>query len=259
MAPRTRFSGRVVDARTGRPLTRFEIEEEIGTWGSSSLRPEFQLVEDQLGQFEYRSVRSGEVTLRVRAEGYAVAHEVFSGVEPGGEITGVELALQPGGTVSGVVRAVDGAPIAGARVSLVVDGVASHLTTTDDTGAFAAKHALLGAELRVIHGNFADSVVPLVSWQDLDVTLIRGGAIEGVVTLNGEAIADAIVRLHNEETGYSASSKTGANGAFMFAQVPPGAARIECSVYVDGTANSHVVTVEIVDESVSEVSIDFQN
>ncbi len=259
LSPRATISGQVVDARSGLPLARFELEENASVWGSSTLRPEFQDIRNERGEFEYSSVQTGTITLRARADGYAIGHETLSGVEPGEELSGIRIALHPGATVSGLVRTAKGEPIVRAHIAMLSDGVASHITDTDDNGAFVAKNVLIGAELRIGHPGFVAIFAPIGTGQDLEVTLLRGGTVRGVIALNGEPLADVVVSIQMPDDAYQSSNKTTAAGEFTFLNVPPGIARVECSVYTEGAPDSHVLNVEVIDEVLSEVTIDFQN
>lgn len=114
---RAAVSGRVVDARTGAPVTEFSISSQDGfaskiEGGSTRER---HSVSDPRGLFELTSVETGPTTIIVRAEGYATAFTLLE-LESAEAVKDIEIALQPGILVQG--RVLDGAgnPVAGAWI-----------------------------------------------------------------------------------------------------------------------------------------------
>lgn len=114
---RAAVSGRVVDARTGAPITEFSISSQDGIaskieGGSTRER---HSVSDPRGLFELSSVETGPTTIIVRAEGYATAFTPLE-LESAEAVKDIEIALQPGILVQGRVLDSAGNPVAGAWI-----------------------------------------------------------------------------------------------------------------------------------------------
>ncbi len=110
-------SGRVVDARTGSPVTEFAISSQDGIASKieSGLTREQHTVSDPRGHFELTSVETGPSTIVVRAEGYATAFTPLE-LENTEAVKDIEIALQPGILVQGHVLDSAGNPVEGAWI-----------------------------------------------------------------------------------------------------------------------------------------------
>lgn len=111
------ISGRVVDARTGSPVTEFAISSQDGIASKieSGLTREQHSVSDPRGHFELTSVETGPSTIVVRAEGYATAFTPLE-LETAEAVKDIGIALQPGMLVQGRVLDSAGNPVAGAWI-----------------------------------------------------------------------------------------------------------------------------------------------
>jgi RNA polymerase sigma factor (sigma-70 family) len=110
-------SGRVVDARTGLPVSEFAISSQDGIASKvkSDLTREHHSVSDPRGRFELSSVETGPSTIVVRAEGYATAFTPLE-LESTEAVKDIEIALQAGILVEGRVLDDAGNPVAGAWI-----------------------------------------------------------------------------------------------------------------------------------------------
>ena len=164
------IEGRVVDARTGQPLTTFQIGYFNGI--TDRIHPQmFQNMTtyfDENGVFQLTRVNAGDVTVLAKAEGYAPTSQAFSGVRPGQTVTGVELRLETGSSAEGVVVDSRGVPISGAQVfagEVPNDRWSreqSGGTTTDANGRFSLTS--LGPDITFIgavHSNYPATNVPV--------------------------------------------------------------------------------------------------
>lgn len=169
------LTGRVVDAATNGPVTRFDAAL---TYSQDPLQAlhysiDFQRFTNSEGRFALRidDEAHGQGVLLVRAQGYSMA-SVPSNVRQQGEVL---VRMRAPGAVRGVVRDTSGKTVAGAQVftgrripNVFNPDDTAFQTRTDATGAFTleglpdgavrltAYHAAAGKttkEVRVINGN----------------------------------------------------------------------------------------------------------
>ncbi|MBK9065166.1 MAG: carboxypeptidase regulatory-like domain-containing protein [Acidobacteria bacterium] len=106
--------GRVVEARSGRPVPEAEVSAD-----SAPAR----VTSDSDGAFELEGVMPGKVRVTATSPEFTAASETIEVGDAGGT---VELKLSPGGTISAVVVSAGGEPVAGAEVTLVQAGQNSY-------------------------------------------------------------------------------------------------------------------------------------
>jgi hypothetical protein len=127
--------GTVVDGG-GAPLAGYL--RLVATGGGEQVIEAFA---DAAGGFTTRVAGASYQALVVPADP-AIAPARFDGLAAG---VAVELAVSAGDPISGLVVDGGGAPLAGARVSLRIDGVPSTLAVTDAEGAFTVRARAGGA------------------------------------------------------------------------------------------------------------------
>jgi protocatechuate 3,4-dioxygenase beta subunit len=140
-----RVSGRVVDARDGRPIAgavvrRFTPRDEYGVWRDDGDAERAQTVTDAAGEFRFAGLPHEPMSLLVVHPGFATSAD--GPFAPDRETAPREIALTPGATVRGALRDASGAPVPHAKVELAALRVAgaqgrSWICTTDDAGAFS--------------------------------------------------------------------------------------------------------------------------
>ena len=115
------LAGRVVDARTGSPITEYELVH--GSWMRGLQRGETQRVNDGDGRFELAGLSQFEQALQVRAEGYPP--KTVGPLTPTDVASEITIRLERLGSLT--VHAVDesGADVAGATVHV-------HLAVSDE-------------------------------------------------------------------------------------------------------------------------------
>lgn len=131
--------GRVVD-ETGRPVPAAQVSVRRGASRLTRRTVGGVVSYDADGRFEVSGLSEGEIELVAASRGYPPSEPVLARAGD----ADVTLTLERGGRIEGVVRSEDGAPIAGARVTIesgVGRGSAAGRpiapTVSDQGGAFA--------------------------------------------------------------------------------------------------------------------------
>jgi hypothetical protein len=179
--PKTlRLTGRVIDARTRRPVTSFDLRE-VG-------QQEYRRISDPNGRFEVQSY-GPECRIQVRAEGYGdkITDNMYrDSNEP------VLVELGPPASIGGVVVDEAGRPIEGATVNYRYNRSADeppdakYITSTDADGRFTADNLSTDDSWRWFvfrHPDYARVIRQLEFKTDgateVKVVLSKGGTVEG--------------------------------------------------------------------------------
>jgi hypothetical protein len=221
----------VVKRPDGTPANAFSVRVvgSVGSEGSPSVLARFESLgsthafQDAAGRFRLADVPPGRILLEAAAPG-CVPGRLEIDVPRGQPARDVVLHLSAAGaTVRGQATTVHGAPIRGARVTVIEQGGVGGLialaadgvprapeATTDERGAFSlARLAPASYEVHVTHPGYAPSrVKPVVVRSDETVDVIAvlkgGGSIEGhtrpgvMITVAGDAFS---VMLASDEAG----------------------------------------------------------
>lgn len=146
--------GRIVDARSGRPVPGATVDLD-GPGGVTSA------TSDTEGRYESGSLEPGEYRVRARAQGYVPTqygqretNDRGSMLDvPGGQLTtGIDLRLHPAGAVSGRIFDERGEGVAGIEVELIAERYTPNgpaprpvaFAQTDEAGAFRISNVLPG-------------------------------------------------------------------------------------------------------------------
>ncbi len=251
----TAIRGRVVE-RDGTPVTAFTIEAtqkgaaasmrvarggsdeglaEGEEWPAEKLERHF---EDEDGRFVLPAIASGPWRLEARAEHYAPSapYELTLPLEA----SDVTIELHPAATVIGTVVDPNGEPVAGAKVTLMVQGERSMAqltgelklpeTTSEADGAFELNGLGSGSQALVAsHPDFAQGepfnveLTPGATVTDVALTLRNGGRITGMVyAADGEPLAGGQIIAQQPATFSSHMRRTAADGTFEIDRVAPG-------------------------------------
>lgn len=291
----TGVRGIVVDAKTGQPLAGVEVRalkdepsfEPLmnrfrgliqGGMFTETRRPPQVLGVTQSqgdGTFELRGLPPGRVFLDARSDAWFVRTPGTTRLALGEMVDGIELRASPGGRVRGVVLGVDGAPVAGAHVS-VRPGLNAFLgqlterklrwleTETDKDGRFDLPGVPTGSGYAVAA---AASTIALEEQYGVDVRegqvtelVLRGhpgGVVSGrVLDGSGAAVAGASVamvyldisRVLLSADGRSEPITTDKDGKFSLRPVAAG--RVAFVAAADNLAPSNIVDLAVVDGGV---------
>jgi uncharacterized GH25 family protein len=171
------IDGYVVEASSGRPIAGAQVSV-IG--GSAKFLPTAKAPEkgqtvgnaftDDRGFFEFRQLRDGDVTVRVRHDGYAGQQQKNVNTRDAATCRNLRVALEVGGTVSGVVLDAKGSPMKNMKVyltgsgDLAKDSSVNQHTTTDAEGRFAFQ-ALAHGSYKVTAHDFKLASRPSVEFE----------------------------------------------------------------------------------------------
>jgi hypothetical protein len=175
---------------------------------------------DGNGYFEVRNVSDGQADLMAVLRGRGVA--LWTRIPESRE---VNLILDPGYTISGVVHTIVGQVVAGATVSLEVEGtsygtILRWRETTGADGRFSFVGAMpLAATLSAEHPDHGDDSLALsavdIATEELRILEVSNGMVlQGFVeTESRRPVANAIVRVHTGNATI-AESATSSNGGY---------------------------------------------
>ncbi len=235
------IEGRVVDARSKRPVSVFEIgavrvgpallpSADIEATSRGWVQPQLVRVHDEEGRFRLAGQEAGAILIEVHAEGYAPGMHQVTNLRDGEIIANVAIALEPGRVVEGTVTDASRKPVPGAMI-FIGDLPPENLrrrsqadASTDAAGAFRVSTlAALDDRLTVYHPAYTPATVALhtnLNQERVTVVLSLGGAVEGTVRLGGEPLSGAIVRIEQSAASpqaHSANPRTDANGFYRLA------------------------------------------
>lgn len=242
LSPAGRIAGRVVDEE-GNPLRQAFLE--IGPSGSgpmfggrAMLMGSKPVVTNEAGEFEFRDIEPGTLTMRASAQGYRSSEKSGLEVPAGGELTGVELVLRKGAVVAGQVLGPDGKPVSGAVVELAEGGRMSfsrERASSDGEGRYRIEGVEPGPRaFSARHEDFPPSVRDLEvqpGENRLDFRLaggypVAGRAIDGA----GQPVAEAELMLFSSDfRGQPKQERSAADGSFRFENVGAGTYTLNAS------------------------------
>jgi RNA polymerase sigma-70 factor, ECF subfamily len=119
LLPHGAIEGIVLNARTMQPVSPFQVRENVpfSDVNPQSRQERWRDWENPRGHFEITGLDAGEITIPVRAEGYASV-EVKADVVCGQVTTGLRVLLEPARTIHGTVLDGKGKPVGGALLFL---------------------------------------------------------------------------------------------------------------------------------------------
>ena len=269
VATQGKVSGRVLDAATGKPVTRFGVA--FVTPGYLE-KPSAQYVYWQRytspeGEFsaairEQRHQQSGNLALAVRADGYSPVEQVLGALSQGQNVEGLLIRMKPGARVEGVVQTSSGQTVAGASIYLErYDPYRSPETRTNSEGQFVLTNLPLSA-IKLVAGhpaysNGEVSVTPRAgTTSHVTIELPAGGSVEGIVRMGNQPRAGTSVYLYMFEGGNQQSSTvTDASGHYVFSNVTSG--RGQVSTYVQSSRGNLNQSRQVIVETGRTTTADF--
>ena len=248
---RASAEGRVVDARTGKPIPEFEIARYGGRVGARNNlmdNDQFTAYYDEGGYFTLNSLEAGDNTLIVRAKGYAPTYYHLNDVQGDSVEGNIEIRMQGGAAIDGLVTGAQGYAIQGAKVYLT-----QHLSeweeqqmphqTSDTEGRF--RFGSLGEEathITVKHADYATKTMPVAiqpgKTTRVDGVLTQGGEVEGTVYVNGKPQSGITVHAYSLGGGSRKDGQTDENGFYSLTGLPDGNAQVSAMLNANDS-NSH--------------------
>lgn len=252
-----RIEGSAVDAKSGRPLTAFDVSYEpersggmvfrIGRRGAFSGFGAKVRVEAEDGRFALEDVPAGKWAVVVEAKGYQTARAGGVVVEEATTTDGVEVRVPAGSALKGrVVDAKSGRPVVEASVSAsAADGpggafaglaaIEGNEAFSDADGRFELEGLAPGkVSLRVDHDDYevrTETVELKEGGSSVEVSLSKGGTLGGTVfSATRQVVTGAEVSLQTAGEGGAGrgffggaqSAVTDASGRFRFDHLSAG-------------------------------------
>jgi uncharacterized GH25 family protein len=245
LGPAATLRGRVTDAATGLPVTRFKIAV---TPDEASERQAREVpAEDAGGAFSIADVPVGEVGVVATAAGYA-ARRADVTVTADAEAPELELALAPEAPIAGRITSEAKAPVPEARVTVeAADAEEKAAATTDDDGAYELRGVPAGSVTIAVQ---AEGYLPEKRTFDTresaraDVTLRKGLALRGEVVYQGAGVAQAFVTASSSTQGAtSQNAQTDERGRFTLEGLVAG--RYTVSGFAEGKGKAKMEDVDV--------------
>ena len=261
LQPLSKIRGQVVDAGTGAPLTKFEVQLRQPVAGGqndlSVANPQTRrLFEDaENGHFEIVAPSAGDFMVEGIAHGYANSSSESFTTTMGADGPTVTVRMTKGGTLTGRILGADGKPIAAATVathdkewsddlfwqSLGAGAPGSATETTVLTaadGSFTVEF-LTPAEYQIVvrHRDYAQEIVGnLVVTEGQtarvpDVKLPQGGDISGtVIGPSGSPLAGATVKMFpTTQNARPYNAQTNKNGEYRIKSIRQGSYKMHAT------------------------------
>lgn len=254
--------GRVFEEASGVPLTDFEVFHAIQATQLGALQNR-QVVSNEEGEFTLDGLDAGEVTVTVRAEGFASSSRVLH-LEEDRTISGLEFGLRSGARLEGTVVNAHGAPVAGAYIftgSLPISlGGSAHAARSDSEGRFViAGFSTETEQISGYHPDYAPAVVAVESSFQTRIVLQKPSIIEGVVLRGGEPVAGMmVIAISQDRRSPPTVAPTEKNGSYKLEGLAPGTVQVIANPQRlrDGRALVEMVAIDA--GSVIQLDFDFK-
>jgi hypothetical protein len=268
------ISGRVLDARTAKPIREATVRAELSGGGGPRMRfvgPEgdgHEASSDADGQFQIAGLTTGSYTVTATHPEWTEATEKVDLKE--GAAT-VDLKMTTGAAVAGTVIGAGQRPVVGASVALTAGGSgrmgpfddSNKSTIADAAGRFrferltAGRYSLM-ASLRTQSSSSVEVVVQANDpGRDVTLSLGVGANLKGMVTGLPESLRAGVNVSANGPDEFFTTTRTGADGAFEFSGVPAGPINLSARAgdFVNGSrsASAQVVVAEGQLEAAAEI------
>lgn len=262
------IEGRILEALARQPVKNFSLAHYNADSNlNNPINDQFRSYSDLEGHFRIEDVEEGSAIVAVRAAGYARLQQEVHGVTEGGTVSGVTLLVEPESRIEGVVMNSQGEPVSGATV---FEGPAPWRrynsyspTRTDGDGRFKLD-ALPSGTLTIsashegyVHGTTTVTVAP-DQVTEVQIDLLDGGTLEGIVTNDGEPVADGNVTIiYGAPESISKTTQTNADGFYSITGLPDGQALAYFALEPRMISGDHRVRVEILSGYITTSDYDF--
>lgn len=234
--------GQVLDLATGQPVESFTLR--FGPVEDKRIQGIGRSVsfDDGTGNFEIYDLNPEAYIFEAYADGYSYAATEPVPLGKGEWVQGLVIQLGRGGEVTGsVTAAIDGAPVAGVLVEVrpddtrppfILSQINPHYVRSARTGSDGrfqvggigpGKH-----RIDVSHDTFMNTkseMFEIGEGGSVDVgriEILRGGAIEGYVTLGSTPVPFAQILIDKVGGGYRNRAKTDDSGYYSLDKIPAG-------------------------------------
>ena len=260
------IEGQVLSARTGAPITSFQVRAEKLGGTRYYTRDQFVSVSDPEGRFKLPEVEEGAATVTARADGYSEDTADVNAIVGGETVSGVVLRLEDGAKLAGHVVDRSGGPVSSAQIFLgpVPNGEWQRdreaITRTNKEGEFKLTSLPAGdVTLSASHREYTPESVSVslsrFSENQVEIVLRRGGVVEGYVRLGGTPQPDQTVSGHVERV--SQNAQTDANGHYRLVGLPDGMTTIVANLRVNETYRNQMTQAQVADDMTTTVDFDF--
>lgn len=239
-------SGRVVDAKTGAPISDFQIAcTEQGSEEYAESGGRLHAVSNALGAFHIENAPAPAAGIVVEAPGYARRILPFVAVNHGETTSDITIELAHGVSIHGAVLTPENEPLSDASIVLGIvtdrrpDRIrAVEAARTDDEGRFELSNVpATERRISVVHRDYpAGTVIDI----DPDATgghiirMARPAQLEGVVSWAETPLPNVrLTILYDEPEGQtSKSAETDERGRYTLKAVPPGPGNLRISMTI---------------------------
>jgi hypothetical protein len=270
LTPRLTLAGRVVNAKTRKPVTEFEIMHLGGRVSAVEFTRFFDRLEpvrDASGRFSMKMESPEYATVGVRADGYAPLVQGIDLLSQTGELV---LGLLPGNHLEGTVRTANGDRVRGAKIYIgqfpygyeLADDEKVLVAKTNWMGSFSLDNAPSGENLIYAwHPDYPPA------WQrfnapraePIDIVFPEGGTLQGTITIGGQP-SQGIINLFRgvpDMVGFHEQGRP--DGTYEMANLSPGSITVSVGVTSpdSGERMSFDKPATIRDGEVTVVDFDF--
>ena len=242
LAAKGTVSGRVVDARTQKAVPSFQVGFAIGSCDviSPDLAPWLTAANDHNGVFRLDYVDVGDVTVMVRAPGYADALVWLADVPEGGVVENLVVPLVVGGRFGGRVVDALGNPVAGASICLhalpetVRDMEMAAVARTDADGLFTVTDLPNGgAIIWVSHPMYAATFLEveprMLGSRGTRIVMQSGGILAGHIYADEPLLGFSV--LLTGSPGMPHVLHVESDGRFLSQRLSPGTYRLDAILH----------------------------
>ena len=252
--------GRVLDAKAGRGVQDATVSARPAGGGGPFMLDlggnGGGVVTDADGRFEILDQGPGSYQLTARHSLYSEGTARVTLEDKDGAM---DIPMLSGGVVAGMVASSQGAPLAGAEVSLQASGEAGGIrmgmegqgTLTDGAGRFRFEHLAagryrLGASLRSEASPTIDVALNAGDVrEDIRLALDAGATVRGVVKGLDENERSGVMIGAQGSEDYFANTRTNADGSFEFTGVPRGSLTLRATAGDLVFGSSHTAIREV--------------
>ncbi len=275
--------GHVVDVRTGKALEEYTAIAYHSSDPGNSSRPYWKEIKNTKltrlpgGLFAITGIAVPEFILEVDTPAHQRTHEILK-LKTDSSADPVLFRLNPAGHLSGQIVDVRGNPVSSANLfandlrprdpvrgvlPIFAESLSGH-TTTDSNGAFYLSFETIGAIELCVDSPYPRHCqvveIPADGLDDLRIVVPDGVMLFGQVTMGGEPLASAKIRMqHAKLLMIYADATTDSDGRFTIEDAPLGENHLSCTPATTSTnlyQRNKSISFEVLPGQRKEVNID---